>query len=84
MCGVKHKGITNNLLNEKNLAYEKDMEVAEAMESAEKDTRYWQTMQSTPEVHHNASQQSVNGVRARRNSLLQDRDSRHSAFVFQM
>ena len=37
VSGVKHKSITNRLLNEKNLTHEKAMEVAQARESA-KDT----------------------------------------------
>ena len=47
VCGMKHKGITNRLLNERNLTYEKAMELAQSMESAEKDTRHLQTMQSS-------------------------------------
>ena len=56
VCGVKHKGITNRLLNKKILTYEKALELAQAMESAEKDTRHLQATQSAPEVHHNTSQ----------------------------
>ena len=58
VCGVMHKGITNRLLNEKNLTYEKAMELAQAMESAEKDTRHLQSTQSAQEVpvHHNIFQ----------------------------
>ena len=55
VCGVMHRGITNRLLNEKKLTYDKAMELAQAMESAEKDTKHLQTTQGTPEVHHNTS-----------------------------
>lgn len=34
VCGVMHKGITNRLLNEKKLTYDKAMELAQAMVSA--------------------------------------------------
>ena len=61
VCGVKHKGITNRLLNEKKLTYEKALELAQAMETAEKDTRHLQTTQSAPEVHHNTSQKRGTG-----------------------
>ena len=54
VCGVMHRGITNRLLNEQKLTYDKAMELAQAMESA-KDTRHLQTTQGTPEVHHNTS-----------------------------
>ena len=61
VCDVKHKGITNRLLNEKNLTYEKALELAQAMESAKKDTRHLQATQSAPEVHHNTSQKQGTG-----------------------
>ena len=61
VCGVKHKDITNRLLNERNLTYEKAMELALSMESAEKNTRHLQTMQSTSEVHHNTFQKWATG-----------------------
>ena len=41
------------------------------METAEKDTRHLQTMQSAPEVHHNTSQKQGMG----QNSQLQDKAS---------
>ena len=37
VCGVKHKGITNRLLAEKTLSYDKALELAQAIESAERD-----------------------------------------------
>jgi hypothetical protein len=45
VCGVRHKGITNRLLAEKKLDYDKALEVAQAIESAETNTKQ---LQSTP------------------------------------
>ena len=45
VCGVRHKGITNRLLAEKKLDYDKALELAKAIESAETNTKQ---LQSTP------------------------------------
>ena len=39
VCGVNHEGIQRRLLSEKDLTYEKALEIALAMEAAAKDTR---------------------------------------------
>ena len=39
MCGVNHKGIQRRLLPEKDLTYDKALEIALAMEAAAKDTK---------------------------------------------
>ena len=54
VCGVNHKGITNRLLAEKAL------ELAQAMESAERDTQHLQSTQQQPqEVHYSAVPQKT-------------------------
>ena len=59
VCGVNHKGITNRLLAEKELTFDKALEVAQAMESAERDTQQLQSTltQHTQEVHHSTTLQ---------------------------
>ena len=55
VCGVNHKGITNRLLAEKDLTFDKALELAQAMESAERDTQHLQSTQQQPQdVHHSA------------------------------
>jgi len=39
VCGVNHEGIQHKLLAEKNLPYEKALEIALTMETAEKGTK---------------------------------------------
>ena len=38
VCGVNHEAITNRLLSKKKLTFDKAMELAQAIESAERDT----------------------------------------------
>ena len=54
VCGVNHEGITNRLLSEKKLNFDKALELAQSIESAERDTRQLKATQepSTPQVHH--------------------------------
>lgn len=52
--GVRHERITNRLLAEKTLTYEKALELALVIESAERDTKQLQATQATPQVHHSA------------------------------
>jgi hypothetical protein len=57
VCGVNHEGITNRLLAEKKLAYEKALELAQAIESGERDTKQLKAAQatSTPPVHYSST-----------------------------
>ena len=57
VCGVNHEGITNRLLAEKKLTYDKAMELAQAIESAERDTKQLKAAQatSTPPVHYSST-----------------------------
>ena len=57
VCGLKHRGMTNRLLAEKDLMYDKALELAQAMESAERGTRHNQSTQNPQEVHHNTVKQ---------------------------
>ena len=60
VCGVNHKGITNRLLAEKDLTFDKALELAQAMESAERDTQHLQSTQQQPQdVHHSAVPQKT-------------------------
>ena len=60
VCGVNHKGITNQLLAEKDLTFDKALELAQAMESAERDTQHLQSTQQQPQdVHHSAVPQKT-------------------------
>lgn len=38
VCGVRHNGIQNKLLSEKNLTYDRVFELAQSIEDAENDT----------------------------------------------
>ena len=57
MHGVNYEGITNHLLAEKKLTYEKAMELAQAIESAEHDTKQLKAAQatSTPPMHYSST-----------------------------
>ena len=65
VCGVNHEAITNCLLSEKKLTFDKAMELAQAIESAERDTqlRAAQSMSTTPQVHYSAAQKPKNRQR---------------------
>ena len=55
VCGVNHEAITNCLLSEKKVTFDKAMELAQTIESAERDMRQLQAAQSmttTPRVTH--------------------------------
>ena len=63
VCGVNHEAITNRLLSEKKLTFDKAMELAQAIESAERDTRQLQAAQSTsmtPQVHFTTAHKQKN------------------------
>ena len=67
VCGVNNEAITNRLLSEKKLTFDKAMELAQAIESAERDTqqlRAAQSMSTTPQVHYSAAQKPKNRQRA--------------------
>lgn len=54
VCGVNHSKIQNRLLAEKNLTYEKAIDLAQSIEAAEKDTRKLNSSQkgnTTPQPH---------------------------------
>ena len=57
VCGVNHKGITNRVLAEKKLTYDKAMELTQAIESAERDTKQLKAAQatSTPPAHYSST-----------------------------
>ena len=65
ICGVNHKAITNHLLAERKLDFKKALELAKAIESAEKDTRQIQDTPSTGvssmQVHHATDRQKQRG-----------------------
>ena len=66
VCGVNHEAITNRLLSEKKLTFDKAMELAQAIESAERDTRQLQAAQSTsttPQVHLTTAHKQKNRQR---------------------
>ena len=65
--GVRHERITNRLLAEKTLTYEKALEFALAIESAEQDTKQLQSTQATatPQVHHSAPARKGRGQNKR-------------------
>ena len=63
VCGVQHKGITNRLLAESELTYKKALELAQAMESAERDTRHIQ--QSTQNLYTTMQQDQAGPRRSR-------------------
>ena len=46
ICGVNHEGITNRLLAEKELTYDKALELAQAIGSAERDTKQLKAAQA--------------------------------------
>ena len=77
ICRVNHKGITNRLLAEKDLTFDKALKLAQAMESAERDTQHLQSMQQQPQdVHHSAvpqkdPQESVSSPRRPADAVLQ-------------
>ena len=52
VCGVNHEGIQRRLLSEKDLTYEKALEIALAMEAAAKDTRDLLAASNTPTGLH--------------------------------
>ena len=56
ICGVIHRAITNRLLAEKELIFDKALELAQAMESAERYTQHLQSARSAQEVHHSTLQ----------------------------
>ena len=60
VCGVNHEGIMNHLLSEKTLNFDSALQLAKAIESAERDTRHLQAQnQSTstaPQVHYSSGQ----------------------------
>ena len=58
VCGVNHEGIQRKLLAEKNLTYEKALEIALTMETAEKGSKDLKTSEksNTPGDLHYASQ----------------------------
>jgi len=58
VCGINHEGIQKKLLAEKNLTYEKALELALAMETAEQDTKELKSATSTSlpkDLHHTSS-----------------------------
>ena len=70
MCRVNHEGITNCLLPEKKLTYEKAIELVQAIESAERDTKQLKAAQATS-THHLC-------ITAVRNTLTTSRRARNS------
>ena len=66
VCGVNHEAITNRLLSEKKLDFDKALELAQSIESAERDKRHLKATQatSTPQVHHSTTQKSRNKQRS--------------------
>ena len=57
VCGVNHEWITNRLLAEKKLTFDKALELVQAIESAERDTKQLKAAQttSTPQVHYSTT-----------------------------
>ena len=63
VCGVNHEIITNRLLFVKKLTFDKGMELAQAIKSAERDTQQLHAAQSTsttPQVHHSTAHKPKN------------------------
>ena len=63
VCRVNHEVITNCLLSKKKLTFDKAMELAQAIESAERDTRQLQAAQPTSmtqQVHHSTAHKPKN------------------------
>jgi len=65
VCGVNHEGIQRKLLAEKNLTYEKALEIALTMETAEKGTKYLKAndaIVAQKEIHYTPIQKSKQRV----------------------
>lgn len=83
VCGVNHDTITNRLLAEKKLVFDKALELVQSIESAERDTRHLKAAQtaSTPQVHHSTAAKPKNKQRSKQQSQLVILGNRGAGFL---